>query len=119
MLRAEVKKVAIIIRRPPLRTVKVSEALRVAVGQTLSDNDVTVVFTDDGVWAATPLKPEAIRGPELKKHIEALKMLGHRLIADEDALRNRGFPPVMEGIEVKRREELFDLIAQAEAVLVF
>ena len=113
------KKVAIIIRRPPLGTVRASEALRVAVGQTLSDNDVTVTFTDDGVWAATPLKPEMIRGPELKKHIEALKMLGHHLMADEDSLRARGLPPVMEGIEVKKRQELFEIITQADAVLVF
>lgn len=113
------KKVAIIIRRPPLGTVRASEALRVAVGQTLSDNDVVVAFTDDGVWAATPLKPEMIRGPELKKHIEALRMLGHRLVADEDALRNRGFPPVIEGIEVKKRQELFETLSQADAVLVF
>lgn len=113
------KQVAIIIRQPPLGSTKASEALRVAVGQTLRDNAVMVAFIDDGAWATLPLRPEVVKGPELKKHIEALRTLGHHLVVDEESLKARGIDGIEDGIEVKPRRELFTLISKADAVLVF
>ena len=95
------KKVTVILRRLPLESEKAAEALRVSVGYTLAKAAVTVVFIDDGVWAATPLHPAAVRGPEFAKHIETLQTLGHTLLADEESLRARGIEAVREGIGIK------------------
>jgi len=113
------RKVAVLIRRLPMGTLKCSEALRVGVGLTLSDNQVTAIFIGDGVWSATGLKPQVIKGPEFKKHIETLKMLGHRLVVDEDSLRLRGIGGVWDGVEVKPRPEILKILDEAEVVIPF
>lgn len=113
------KKVTIIVRQPPLGSTKASEALRVAVGQTLSGNQVTVAFLDEGAWAATPLKPEVVRGHELRKHIDTLQTLGHRLVVDKDSLAERGIAQVLPGVELKDRLAVFGLISEANVVIAF
>jgi len=113
------KLVAVLIRRAPLGSERVAEALRVAVGQTLASQRVAVVFIDDGVWAATRLNPKAVRGGDFAKPIETLAMLEHRLIADEDSLGARGIHEVVSGIEVQPRAEVFGLLAEADTIISY
>jgi sulfur relay (sulfurtransferase) DsrF/TusC family protein len=113
------KSVVVIVRRPPLASERAAEALRLAVGQTLAANRVTVVFIDDGVWAASELQPKAVKGPDFAKPIQTLAMLEHRLVADAESLNARGIREVASGIEVKPREELLGFIRDADAVIPY
>ena len=47
------------IRRSPLGTQKAGEALRMALGQSIT-NRVTVILVDAGVFLAGPLQPELV-----------------------------------------------------------
>lgn len=108
-----------LVRRLPLASERASEALRVAVGQTLAPNHVTVVFIDDGVFILAPLAPKAIRGPEVAKHLGALAMLGHRLVADADSLERRGLRGLPEGVERLPRRAVLDLLTAADALIPY
>ncbi len=50
------KRVAVLLRESPLATVKTSESLRLALGQTLSDHQVTVLYLEDGAYGALNLR---------------------------------------------------------------
>lgn len=113
------KDVVVLIRHLPMGNLKSSEALRVSVGLTLSDNRITALFIDEGVWSATELRPEGVKGPVFKKHIETLKLLGHTLVADEDSLKARGIERVREGIEVRSRPEILKIIDNAQVIIPF
>lgn len=107
------------MRRLPLGSERAAEALRVAVGQTLAPNRVTVVFIDDGVFVLAPLAPKAVRGPELGKHLAALATLGQRLVADADSLERLGLRELPEGVERLPRREVLDLLTAADAVIPY
>ena len=109
----------VIIRRAPLGSDRAAEALRVALGQTLTSNLVTALFIDDGVWSARPLRPELVRGPEFSKPIEFLLDAGHCLVADAESLAAREIHSVRPGVDVKPRREVIDLITAAAAVIVY
>lgn len=113
------KRVAVVIRRAPLGSVRTGEALRVGVGQTLAENRVTALFLDDGVWAATPLQPKAVGGAEHAKHIEALKTLGHSVVADAGSMAARGIAAVLPEVEVRPRAEVLRILGEADAVFAF
>lgn len=108
-----------LVRRLPLASERASEALRVAVGQTLAPNRVTVVFIDDGVFILAPLTPKAIRGPELAKPLAALAMLGQRLVADAESLERRGLQGLPEGVERLPRRAVLDLLTAADALIPY
>ena len=109
----------ILIRRAPLGSERAAEALRVAVGQTLASQRVAVVFIDDGVWAATALNPKVVRGGDFTKPIQTLTMLEQRLIADADSMAWRGIHEVVNGIDVRSRNEVLELISEADTVIPY
>lgn len=115
------KSVAIIIDHSPLNTEKASEGLRMAVGQTMADNEVTVLLLDAGVWASVPLRPAVVKGGELKKHIDTLVLLKHRVWVEEESLQRYGISreQVLPGIEVVPRRQIEEELALSKAVIKF
>ncbi len=119
MSSASKKSVVVVVRRLPLGSVKAAESLRVALGQTLSANQVTVVFLDDGAWSATPLRPDLVGEADFEKPIDLLRELGHRLVVDSESLEDRGIVSVLAGVEVRPRRNALDLLNTADAVIVY
>ena len=115
------KKVVVIIDHSPLNTDKASEGLRMAVGQTMADNQITVLLLDAGVWAGTSLKPAMVKGGELKKHIDTLLLLKHQVWAEAESLGQFSIAPeqVLPGVKVASRRQVEQELADAEAVIRF
>ncbi len=107
------------LRRAPLSSETATEALRVAVGQSLAPHRVTLCLMGDGVWTVGPLNPSVVRAPEIKRHLEAILMLGHRVVAEEEALHARGLHDVVPGVEVKPRTECFTILTEAGTVIAY
>ncbi|HEU5395200.1 MAG TPA: DsrE family protein [Candidatus Methylomirabilis sp.] len=114
------KLVTVLIRRPPLNSEKAAEALRVAVGYTLAAGQrVTACFIGDGVYAAGVMRPDLVGAPDLEKHLTSLKALGHRLVADGSAVRDRpGLTPRGE-VEVLEPEAILELLTDSDLVVPF
>ena len=111
------KTTTIIISRPPLGSLRVSEALRMGVGLTLCDDAVQVLFTDDGVYALLETEPENVAMPEYGRHIDMLKQLGHRIFAERESLEERGIGKPAHEPEILSRAEAAELLAAADGVI--
>lgn len=109
-----------LIRRPPLGSLKGSEGLRMAVGQSLAHR-VTVVLVDAGVWLAGPLRPELVEGGEIGKHLGMLRRLKQRVWVEAPSMERHGLEArhLREGVEVVSRREVDEALLAADAVVVY
>jgi sulfur relay (sulfurtransferase) DsrF/TusC family protein len=114
------KRIIMLVRHLPLNTVRASEALRVAVGYTLAPQHVTALLMGYGVFAgAEGLQPERVGQPEAAKHLEALKALGHRVVADRPSHEVHGAFPLHPAVEVVERGEVLKLIGESDVVVPY
>lgn len=111
--------ITVIIRNLPLNTTRVSEALRMSVGLTLSDDRVQVILIDNAVYAISRLKPEIIGMNELSKHLETLPMLKGRIVADKKDLEKRGINEIPYTVELKDRKEIIKEITNSDVLIVY
>ena len=112
------KRVAVIVRNTPFNSERNSEALRMTVGLTTGDHELTVLFLDDGVLSLRQLDPAQIGADDANKHLDACRTLGVRLVAEEEALRRHGVTP-SKPVDVVARDEALRAIADAQVVVPF
>jgi len=115
------KRVAVVVRRSPLNSVLASEGLRQSVGLVLAPLDITVLLLDQAAWLCVPLAPEAIEAPTIKKHIEMLQLLKHRVLVERESLERYGVPAdnLLPGVQVIPARQVAEEVAAADAVIVF
>lgn len=113
------KNITVIVRNLPLNTLRNAEALRMSVGLTLRDDKVTVLFLDDGVWNATPLDPNRIKGQSSEKEFKILNTLKCRLLADKEAAQERGISSFIDQVTPLERREIARIIADSDLVIPF
>lgn len=106
------KNVAVVIQRAPDGE-RNTEALRMSVGLTLADNRVNVVFLEEGVRTLTPDKSSAAL---VRKHLETLKTLGHRLVADGQALESKAAGTEFD-VEALNEPEIHSLLEACDTVI--
>ena len=111
------KKVAVIIRKPPHGKYLSSEGLRVATALTLYDMEIFVVAIDDGVY--TFLKDVDMSTYE--EHIVYLLESEIKIILDEnDAIERKiSKEDVLEGISMMPHNEIMEIFSQCDVTLVF
>ncbi|WP_457640588.1 DsrE family protein [Persephonella sp.] len=99
---------------------KVFEALRQAVGCSM-EHKVTVIFLKDGVYSLTDWKPQIIGIEPLDKSIDALGMMDAVIVVEEEALRERGIKlkEWSAKVDIKSKDEICDLIKEAEVVITW
>jgi sulfur relay (sulfurtransferase) DsrF/TusC family protein len=113
------KRVAVVIRKSPFNTCRNSEALRMTVGLTLADNTISVIFREDGTYMLLPTQPALIGALEIEKHIDTLKLLNVRLIAEREALDERHLVHLKWDVERVDRREVAQLLTASEAIICF
>ena len=113
------KKITVIVRNLPLNTRRNAEALRMSVGLTLRDDNVTVIFMDDGVYTAAPIRSELINIETPKKEFEALSILECLMLADKPSMRTRGIKSLSANVAAAEREEIVRTITESDIVIPF
>jgi sulfur relay (sulfurtransferase) DsrF/TusC family protein len=113
------KKISVVVRNLPFNTRKNAEALRMSVGLTLREDKVTVIFIDDGVYSATPTKPESINLASLDREFGALRMLKCTLLADKPSMDKRGVKELIENIKTADREEIVRTMNESDIIIPF
>lgn len=95
------------------------EGLRVAVGLTLGPARLTVVLADGAVELLDPAT--VLREGGVRRHWSTLGELGVTRAVERESLRDRGFDPAHlgSGITLLSREQISQLLARADFVLVF
>lgn len=113
--------VVVLLTRAPYGRVHVPEGLRAARGVAagFDRHDVTVVFTEDGVYAArASVDREALNMPG---HVEDLFAEDGEMLADATAMAERGIDEseVADDIVVRAGDEITDRIRNADHTLDF
>lgn len=113
--------VVVLLTRPPSGRVHVPEGLRAARGVAagFDRHDVTVVYTNDAVYAArAAVDREALNMPD---HIDDLEVEGGRMVVDQVAMRERGIgsDEIAADVAVASGEEVGELLRMADHVLDF
>jgi sulfur relay (sulfurtransferase) DsrF/TusC family protein len=100
------KNIAVIIRHAPFRTIRNKESLRMCVGATLKDNEVTVIFLGPGVVSAGKIQADMIGAPDLEPEVEAFSMMRIRCLAE-----------LRDDIETVDKNEIARILAESDVVI--
>ncbi len=90
-----------------------------AVGLTLADNAISVIFIDDGVYTLLPTQPSGIASLEVDKHLETLQLLNVRLMAGEESLADRKLSRLKWDVQRLAHGEVARLLAESEAIICY
>jgi sulfur relay (sulfurtransferase) DsrF/TusC family protein len=113
------KQVVITIRHAPLATVRTSEALRMALGLTLSDHQVTVLYLEEGSYCGLKLSPEVVSQPGIQQSIEYFEGMKIKQWVEEDHLERWAIPMLRKDVEAIKRKKALSLIQKADVVISF
>jgi sulfur relay (sulfurtransferase) DsrF/TusC family protein len=114
-----VKAVVVAVRSSPMTTTHVHEALRMALGLTLSNHEVTVAYVGDGAAAALHLDGPTVQRPALTDSIELLDACRIREMVETDALPAQCRTKVRSRVEPCSRSGLVDLLMKADVVMTW
>jgi len=118
-MKGEVKNIVLLVRTTPFNTIALAEAFRMAVGLTVHDNRVHVLFIGDGVWNALKLSPHMIGRPDIYESMELFSACGVKVFADEVSLMERDISEFEGYVEKISRRDVCDLIAGCDVVMNF
>jgi sulfur relay (sulfurtransferase) DsrF/TusC family protein len=111
------KTTTVIISQSPLKTIRITEALRMSVGLTLCDEAVQVLFVGDGVYTLLDTEPAQLGMPDYSRHLETLIQLKHRLFAERESLDERALGKISDDVEIIPRNEVAKLLLATDCVV--
>ena len=118
-----VKKFMYVNRRAPHGTIYAQESLEVVLVGAAFDQDVSVVFLDDGVYQIKKDQDtSAIETKNFSKTFRALEMYDvEKLYVEKESMRARGLTEddLNVPVEVKTSEEIGRLMEEQDVVLSF
>ncbi len=123
MMGGEVKKFMYVNRKAPYGTVYALESLEVVLIGAAFEQDVSVVFMDDGVFEI--VKGQDTTGIEMKNFSNTYKALEmydvEKLYVSKDSLEQRGLTEedLIVDVEVKTAAELAALMEEQDVLLSF
>lgn len=112
-------RIAFVIKGDPFSW-KCHEAIRIAMAMGINCQ-VDLVLIKDGVYALSRWNPEELGIYGFDKLLENMEYVNVRIYVEDASLEERGLKPenLRLKVEVKNIEEIRDIIAGAEAVMVW
>ncbi|MBN8507778.1 MAG: sulfurtransferase complex subunit TusC [Burkholderiales bacterium] len=117
------KKFMFVNRKPPYGTIYALESLEVVLIAATFDQDVSLVFVDDGVYEL--VKGQDTKGTGIKNHSKTYRALDgydvEKLYVDRESLEARGLTEgdLIVDVEVLSTTAMADLMAEQDVVLSF
>ena len=117
------KKFMFVNRKPPYGTIYALESLEVVLIAATFDQDVSLVFVDDGVYEL--LKGQNTKAAGIKNFSPTYRALDgydvEKLYVERESLEARGLTPddLVVPVEVLSSAEMADLMAEQDVVLSF
>jgi len=118
-----VKKFMYVNRKAPYGTIYALESLEVVLIAAAFDQDVTLVFIDDGVYQL--VKGQDTTGIGMKNFSPTYRALEgydiEKLYVEKESLESRGLSAddMIVDVEVKTRSEIADLMEEQDVILSF
>ncbi|MEE9319629.1 MAG: sulfurtransferase complex subunit TusC [Granulosicoccus sp.] len=118
-----VKRFLYVNRRMPHGTVYALESLETVLIGAAFDQDVTMLFIDDGVYQIKKdQQPESLEFKNFSKTYRALEMYDvEKLFVEQESLSERGLSKddLLVDVEIISREAVVDLMEKQDVVLSF
>ena len=120
---ATVKKIMFVNRKAPYGTIHALESLEVVLIAATFDQDVSLVFVDDGVWEL--VKGQNPKGIGIKNHSPTYRALDgydvEKLYVERESLEARGLTvaDLLVDVEVLDRPAMSELMRAQDVVLSF
>ncbi|ODU09388.1 MAG: sulfurtransferase TusC [Rubrivivax sp. SCN 71-131] len=117
------KKFMFVNRKPPYGTIYALESLEVVLIAATFDQDVSLVFVDDGVWEL--VKGQDTQGIGIKNHSKTYRALEgydvEKLYVEKESLQARGLTEddLLVDVQVLCSAEMAALMATQDVVLSF
>ena len=117
------KKFMFVNRKPPYGSIHALESLEVVLIAATFDQDVSLVFLDDGVYEL--VKGQDTKATGIKNHSKTYRALDgydvEKLYVERESLHERGLTEadLMVDVEVLSSAEMGDLMASQDVVLSF
>ena len=117
------KKFMFVNRKPPYGTIYALESLEVVLIAATFDQDVSLVFVDDGVYEL--VKGQDTKGTGIKNHSKTYRALEgydvEKLYVERESLEARGLSEeqLLVDVEVLSSAQMGELMAQQDVVLSF
>src|SRR5271169_4153053 len=116
------RKVAMIVRKPPYGDINAAEAVRHALGAISGDIAVSLILVDGGVQLARKGQDDTGTGfTNLESTLKDCREKGVEVIADNLSLIEYGLnkEDMVEGVEVANESAIAALIKQADSTMIF
>lgn len=119
----KMKKFMFVNRKAPYGTIYALESLEVVLITATFDQDVSLVFIDDGVFEL--VKGQQTKGIGIKNFSPSYRALDgydvEKLYVDQDSLAQRGLKPsdLLVPVEVLDAQQMGQLMAQQDVILSF
>jgi tRNA 2-thiouridine synthesizing protein C len=119
----KVKKFMFVNRKAPYGTIYALESLEVVLITATFDQDVSLVFIDDGVYELA--KAQQTKGIGIKNFSPSYRALDgydvEKLYVDQDSLTQRGLSEsdLLVPVEVLDAQQMGELMAQQDVILSF
>lgn len=107
------------VRSSPLTTGRVHEALRMALGMTLSNHRVTVVYAGEGASAASTLNGDILQRPGLAESLELLDACQIREVVEREAVAPGARGALRKRVEALERDAVVALVAESDVVIAW
>lgn len=111
------KRVVVAVRSAPLTTGRVHEALRMALGLTLSNHQVTVAYVGEGAGGALKVDGLAVQRPGLADSLELLDACRIREMVAIDAIPPACRPALRDRVDRVPDADLIECLATADTVV--
>ncbi|UCH18264.1 MAG: sulfurtransferase complex subunit TusC [Burkholderiales bacterium] len=117
------KKFMFVNRRPPYGSIYALESLEVVLITATFDQDVSLVFIDDGVYVL--VKGQNTKAIGIKNHSPTYRALDgydvEKLYVERESMQARGLTEadLLVDVEVLSSAEVADLMAEQDVVLTF
>jgi sulfur relay (sulfurtransferase) DsrF/TusC family protein len=112
------KRVGVLIRRSPLKQVEAAEALRMALGLTLRDDDIYVFLVDDAleIFLKTDLQ-NSVR-EDVYRPIETLIELKQTVIMEKESVERSEDLDYPDAFESWARDKIMRFLAECDVTIV-
>ena len=116
------KRILILVQTAPYGSAAIPESARACLGLATMPLQISYVLAGDAVWALLPRQdPDPIGATNALQVIRDLAEMDVALLVEDRSLAERGLSPGDAGEEFTTitREQIADLVANADAVLTY
>ena len=112
------KRVGVLIQHSPLIESKAVEALRMAVGLILRDNDVYVLLVGEALEVFSQKASRGAPKGDVHRHLDTLIEFGQQIVAEKESIEGTEGLILPGHLQIWTREGILHFLSECDATIV-